>query len=132
MSSYLSSATPQVKRFLCGALLNSLGGGLTLPILVVYLNQVRGLSMTSASVVLSWMAIVGLLSSPAIGSLVDHFGPRVIMLCAIAIEAIGTVSWGHVHTIGQAYGVAAIVAHGGCFTTRDTDLGHGVSLSLIR
>ncbi len=38
----LRGASPQVKRFLAGALLNSLGGGLTLPVLVIYLNQVRG------------------------------------------------------------------------------------------
>ena len=112
MSEFLPEATPQVRRFLFGSFLNSLGGGLTLPVLVVYLNQVRDLSMTSASIVLSWMAIVGLATSPAIGTLVDRFGPRVIMMTAIVIEAIGAGCWGLVHNVGQAYAVATLVALG--------------------
>lgn len=112
MSQFLPEATPQVRRFLFGAFLNSLGGGLTLPVLVVYLNQVRGLSMASASIVLSWMAIVGLVTSPGIGTLVDRFGPRGIMMAAILIEAIGAASWGFVHSVPQAYAVATLVALG--------------------
>lgn len=112
MSEFLPEATPQVRRFLIGALLNSLGGGLTLPVLVVYLNQVRGLSMASASIVLSWMAIVGLVTSPGIGTLVDRFGPRGIMMVAVLIEAVGAASWGFVHSVPQAYAVATVVALG--------------------
>jgi len=89
----LRNASPQVKRFLAGALLNSLGGGLTLPVLVIYLNQVRGISLAAASLVLSWMAITGLVYSPIIGHLVDKFGPRRIMLVAILIEATATLLW---------------------------------------
>jgi len=89
----LRSASPQVKRFLAGALLNSLGGGLTLPILIIYLNQVRDFSLTSSSLILSWMAITGLAFSPIIGYLVDQYGPRRIMLFAILIEAVSTASW---------------------------------------
>ena len=112
MSQFLVEATPQVRRFLVGALLNSLGGGLTLPVLIVYLNQVRGLSMASASIVLSWMAIVGLVTSPGIGTLVDRFGPRGILMIAIVIEAVGAASWGFVHSVPQAYAVATVVALG--------------------
>lgn len=112
MSEFLPNATPGVRRFLFGGFLNSLGGGLTLPVLVVYLNQVRDLSMTSASIVLSWMAVVGLATSPLVGTLVDRYGPRCIMMMAIVIEAIGAACWGFVHTTPQAYAVATIVALG--------------------
>ncbi len=112
MSEFLPNATPEVRRFLFGGFLNSLGGGLTLPVLVVYLNQVRDLSMTSASIVLSWMAVVGLATSPLVGTLVDRYGPRGIMMMAIVIEAIGAACWGFVHTTPQAYAVATIVALG--------------------
>lgn len=108
----LRNASPQVKRFLAGALLNSLGGGLTLPILIIYLNQVRGISLTSASLILSWMAITGLAFSPIIGYLVDHYGPRRIMMIAILIEAIASVSWAFVTDIQSALIVGALSSLG--------------------
>jgi MFS family permease len=108
----LRSASPQVKRFLIGALLNSLGGGLTLPVLVIYLNQVRGISLAGASLVLSWMAITGLVYSPIIGHLVDKFGPRRIMLVAILIEATTTLLWVFVTDIKSAILVGALAALG--------------------
>ena len=108
----LRSASPQVKRFLAGALLNSLGGGLTLPILIIYLNQVRDFSLTSASLILSWMAITGLAFSPIIGYLVDQYGPRRIMLIAILIEATSTASWALVTTIQSALIVGALASLG--------------------
>lgn len=108
----LRSATPQVKRFLAGALLNSLGGGLTLPVLVIYLNQVRGISLAGASLILSWMAITGLVYSPIVGHLVDKFGPRRIMLCAILIEALATLLWVFVTDIRSALLVGALASLG--------------------
>jgi MFS family permease len=108
----LRTASPQVKRFLAGALLNSLGGGLTLPILIIYLNQVRDFSLTSASLILSWMAITGLAFSPIIGYLVDQYGPRRIMLIAILIEAASTASWALVTTIQSALIVGALASLG--------------------
>jgi len=101
-----------MKRFLIGALLNSLGGGLTLPVMVVYLNQVRHMSMSSASLVLSWMAITGLAFSPIFGTLVDRFGPRPILLGSILIEAIGTASWSLADSVPRAYLVGTVVALG--------------------
>lgn len=108
----LRSASPQVKRFLAGVFLNSLGGGLTLPILVIYLNQVRDISLTSASLILSWMAITGLVFSPIIGHLVDVFGPRRIMLFAILIEATATICWAFVTDFRSAMLVGALSSLG--------------------
>lgn len=108
----LRDSTPQVKRFLAGALFNSLGSGLTLPILIVYLNQVRGFSLTTASLILSWMAITGLAFSPISGQLVDKFGPRRIMLIAILIEAVAMFSWAFVDTVSDALLVGALSSLG--------------------
>ena len=108
----LRDSTPQVKRFLAGALFNSLGSGLTLPILIIYLNQVRGFSLTAASLILSWMAITGLAFSPISGHLVDKFGPRRIMLIAILIEAVAMFSWAFVDTVSDALLVGALSSLG--------------------
>jgi MFS family permease len=108
----LRDSTPQVKRFLAGALFNALGSGLTLPILIVYLNQVREFSLTSASLILSWMAITGLAFSPISGHLVDKFGPRRIMLIAILIEAVAVLAWAFVDTVSDALLVGALSSLG--------------------
>lgn len=104
--------TPQARRFLLGTLLNSLGGGLTLPIIVVYLHRIAGLPLTTASLVLSWMAVVGLATGPIIGHLVDKYGPRTVMIFAIATEAIAVASWSLVRSAGAAYLVSFFVSLG--------------------
>ena len=125
----LRDSTPQVKRFLAGALFNSLGSGLTLPILIVYLNQVRGFSLTASSLILSWMAITGLAFSPISGHLVDKFGPRRIMLIAILIEALATVSWSFVNSITDALLVGALssLGHAAIWPTQTTMMARMVS-----
>lgn len=112
MSQFLPESTPAVRRFLLGAFLNALGGGLTLPVMVVYLNQVRNLSMTSASLVISWMAITGLFTAPIFGWLVDRFGPRIILLTSILIEALATGLWPTVYDMKTAYLVGTLSAIG--------------------
>lgn len=112
MSQFLPQSSPVVRRFLVGVFLNALGGGLTVTIMVVYLNQVRTFSMTSASLLLSWMAITGLISSPIFGWLVDHYGPRIVLLSSILVEAIATAAWSIVSDLKSAYFVATLSAIG--------------------
>ncbi len=112
MKLLLSELTPTARRFLFGTLLNSLGGGLTLPIIVVYLHRIAGLPLSTASLVLSWMAIVGLASGPAFGWAVDKYGPRRVMLFAIAIEAAAIASWSLVRSTPAAFFVSFFVAIG--------------------
>ena len=104
--------TPTVRRLFIGVAFNSLGGGLTLPLLVIYLNQVRGISISHATLVLSWMAIVGLATTPIFGWLIDHIGPGPVLMFALTSEAIGTVMWCFVHSTISAFVVATIVSLG--------------------
>ena len=103
-------SSPAVRRFLLGLLLNSLGGGLTLPVLVIYLHSVRGISLLMASLVLSWMALVGLVASPASGALTDRVGPQRVLRSGVLLSVIGALGWIGVHTFAQALIVGAIVA----------------------
>jgi MFS family permease len=58
------------------------------------------------------MAVTGLVSSPVFGSLVDRFGPRIILLISILIEATATALWSVVHDLKSAYLVATLSAIG--------------------
>lgn len=98
--------------FAIGRLLDSVGSGLTMSLLVVYLSEVRGLPILTATLVLSWMAVVGLSATPAIGSLTDRFGPRAVMLVAVLIEATGVFLTAFVTSAPSAFAVASLVALG--------------------
>ena len=104
--------TPAARRFLLGTFLNSLGGGLTLTVIVVYLHRIAGLSLTAASLVLSWMAVGGLAVGPIFGTLVDRYGPRKVMIFAIALEAVSVASWTFVRSTPMAFLVGFFVTLG--------------------
>ena len=96
-----------------GRFLDSLGSGLTMSLLVVYLAEVRGLPILTATLVLSWMAVIGLVATPAAGTLTDRYGPRRVMLVAVVIEAIGVGLTAFVMNAATAFAVATIVSIGG-------------------
>jgi MFS family permease len=104
--------TAPVRRMLLGIGASSLGGGLVLSLLVVYLHQVRDIPLRVAGLVLTFQAVLGLVVAPLVGWLVDRIGPKPVLLTACVVEAVGTVSLGFVETVPQAYAAAGIVAIG--------------------
>ena len=95
-----------------GRFLNAIGNGMTLSLLVVYLSQVRGIPIFTASLVLAWMAVIGLAATPMIGTFTDRFGPRPVLLIAIALEAIGVALLSQVTTLITAFAVASLISLG--------------------
>lgn len=105
--------TPKITKVLVGVGLNAFGNGLTLALLLVYLVQIREFSVDRASILLSWMAVLGLLLTGVVGAIVDRIGPRPVLLAGLVIEAIGVGFWSQVHTFRDALLVSSIVALGG-------------------
>lgn len=95
-----------------GRFLDAIGSGLTMSLLVVYLAEVRGLPILTASLVLTWMAVVGLVAAPTAGTLTDRFGPRPVILVAILLEASGVALLSQVTTAPAAFAVATVMAIG--------------------
>jgi MFS family permease len=102
-----------VRRLFVGQLLNSLGNGLTLALLVVYLSEVRDLPVSTATGLLAWQAVLALAFSPLSGTLVDRFGPRPILLGAVLLNALGVLGYGFVTTTAQAFAAMTMVAIAG-------------------
>lgn len=108
--------TPALQRLLVGVGFSSIGSGLTLSLIVVYLHQVRGLSLLVAGLALTFSAVVSFTAAPLFGRFTDHFGARPVLLIACLVEAVGVGLMGIVTTAPQAYAAAAVIAIGGAGT----------------
>jgi MFS family permease len=103
----------EARLMLLGMSLFSLGTGLTLPFLLVYLHDVRGFSTTTAGLVFGWIAVVSLATAAPWGLAIDRFGPRVTLIAALLAESSGVLAIAFVTTVWQAFAAATLLALGG-------------------
>lgn len=102
-----------VRRLFLATFINALGNGLTLTLFVVYLTQVRHIPVARATLLLSWMAVVGMAAAPVVGTLTDKFGPRrVLMVCSVGMAA-AVFSYGRILTLRDAVIACTAVAVAG-------------------
>ena len=102
-----------VRRLFLATLLNALGNGLTLSLFIVYLTQVRDIPVGKATLLLSWMAIVGMAAAPLVGTLTDRLGPRrLLMGCTLAM-ALAVSSYSLIHSLRDAFVFCTIGALAG-------------------
>ncbi len=105
--------SPLVRRLFFGISLSALGNGLVMPFLYVYLTEVRHLTPTFVGLVLAWMGLLSLGLTGPVGTLIDRWGPRPVLMLGLVVEAVGVVSWSMVTTIGEAFAVGSLIAAGG-------------------
>jgi MFS family permease len=115
-TAYLRSLNPELPRpvwlLQAGGLANWLGQGIAYPFLVIYLHNVRGISLDTAGLVLASSAAVGLVAFPVAGAIVDRIGGRATLAGALVVQAVGYSLFPLVHEPWEAFGVAAIVGAG--------------------
>lgn len=103
---------PDVRRMLLGVTLSALGNGLVLPFAFVYFHSVRHIPTSIAGLVFSYGAIISLLAAPLVGSLIDKWGPRPILMFSLAITGIGYASFSLIRSVSDAFLVMTICAVG--------------------
>lgn len=103
---------PRVHRMFLGFAFSALGSGLTMPFLYVYLAEVRGFETSTVGWIFAWMGLLGFVTAPIGGSLIDRYGPRPVMICGLVVEAVCTVLLGHVETVGQGFVIASFIVIG--------------------
>jgi len=111
----LRSALPasrDARRILLGTLFSAVGRGLTLPFLFIYLHEVRGIAAGAVGLLVGWTGVISLALSPVLGSLVDRFGARRVVLPLLAIEAAGTASLAFVDSAATAFAALTVIAIG--------------------
>ena len=103
---------PLVRRLMVGVACSALGSGLTMPFFYVYFAQVRGIPGPTVGLLFAWMGLVSFLGAPLGGTLIDRFGPRVVMVVGLIVEACAVGSMGYIATVQQAVIVATAVCLG--------------------
>jgi MFS family permease len=99
-----------LKRFYLCTTLSCVGYGLTISLFVVYLHDVRHVSVTFATLLLAATAVAGLAVSPLVGTLVDRFGPVTIIVPMFLGEAGSLVLWAYASHKGEIILAALLIA----------------------
>lgn len=99
-----------IRALLAANFVSVLGSGLTLPFLLIYLHQVRGISLGIAGLLIGGTSIVSVPIGPATGVLVDRIGPRVVCASALVFESLGTLGLILVH--GPVSALPVMVIYG--------------------
>lgn len=94
---------PKSRKLVLGICLNAIGGGMTLSLLLVYLHEMRGFSITFGGLLLSWGAVVSLIASTPLGALIDRVGPKKVMVVGLLLNSVAAASLAfavtHIHVI---------------------------------
>ena len=85
---FTSILNPHSRRIVTGISLNAIGGGMTLSLLMVYLHDVRGFSITFGGLLMAWGAFVGILGAGPTGALVDRIGPKKVIVPGLVIASL--------------------------------------------
>lgn len=97
---------------LLGVTLSALGNGLVLPFAFVYFHSVRHIPTSIAGLVFSYGAVISLLAAPVVGTLIDKWGPRPILIISLSITGVGYASFSLIRTIPDAFIAMTICAIG--------------------
>lgn len=93
MRAYLRSLNPQLPRDVwilqAGGLANMFGNGVIGPFLIIYLHNVRGISLGVAGLVVAASSAAALVSAVVGGALSDRVGPRRVLSGALITMAVG-------------------------------------------
>jgi MFS family permease len=113
---YVRSLDPQLSRqvwtLLSGSFANALGNGVVFPFLLIYLHNVRGISLGTAGLVLAATSVAGLVAGPVSGTLIDHLGSRWVLSVSMVVSAAGFGGFAFVHSPRPAFAAAVLAGLG--------------------
>lgn len=95
------------RQFVAATFVDAVGSGLWLPMALLFLVHGQGLRLVDAGAALSAGALVGLLSGPVAGNVVDRIGPPAALLTSNSLGLAAFCCYPLVHTGWQVTLVAA-------------------------
>ncbi len=100
---------PAERKLLAAGFVDALGTGLLLPLTVIYLTRIVGLSVAQVGLGLAAAGCVGVVVTPVSGALLDRFDARVIVCASFAVSAIGFLAYVAVDSFAAFVAVATVV-----------------------
>ncbi|GAB3158280.1 MFS transporter [Micromonospora sonneratiae] len=100
------------RGYLTGLFVDALGSGLYLPLTLLFIHEVTGLSVATVGLGLTVAAVVGLAATPIAGAACDRYGARNVLVASYLVRAVGFASYPLVSEFGAFVAVAAFVAAG--------------------
>lgn len=83
------SLSVEGRWLLSTVVVQTLGRGLTLPFTIIYMNEVRGISLDLAGLLMAFIAVVALAVTGPGGALVDRVGARRMLLFSTTCQMVG-------------------------------------------
>ncbi|MFD0689998.1 MFS transporter [Actinomadura fibrosa] len=100
------------RSFVAAALVSSLGDGIYVPLTMLFVHALTGLSLTSIGAGLTVAGLCALAFMPVTGILIDRFGGRQVLIAALALRAAGFAAYPFTTSYAAFLGVAVVVAVG--------------------
>ena len=129
---YLRSLDPGLPRSVwllqAGGLANAFGNGFVLPFLIIYLHNVRGISLAVAGLVAAANGAAALVSGPLAGTLADRIGARRTLIGALLVMAAAFACFPLIHKAWHALALNAVAGFGsGAFWPSQSSLLTGLT-----
>jgi MFS family permease len=113
---YLRSLNPHLPRDVwilqAGGLANMFGNGVIGPFLIIYLHNVRGISLGIAGLIVASNAAAALCSGFIGGALSDRIGPRAVLSGALLVMAVGFALFPLIRSPWEAFLLNIVVGAG--------------------
>ena len=112
MRTYFSSLNPRLPRDVYvlqgGGLLNAFGNGVVLPFLIIYLHNVRGISLGLAGLAAATQSATALASGFLAGTLSDRIGPKQVLAGALGVMTVAFALMPFIREPWQAFAVYVV------------------------
>ena len=112
MRNYFKSLDPQLPRDVYvlqfGGLLNAFGNGVVIPFMIIYLHNVRGISLGIAGLAAATQSASALLSGFLAGTLTDRVGAKRVLLAALAVTTVAFALMPTIQEVWQAFAVYVV------------------------
>ncbi|MFJ4317931.1 MFS transporter [Streptomyces lavendulae] len=99
-------------RYMLGMVVDATGAGMYLPLSLLYFHHVTGLPLTQVGTLMTAAAVIGLISNPAAGVLIDRFGARAVVTGGYLLRAAGFCTYPLVDNGVSMFAVILLVALG--------------------
>ncbi|RKT02638.1 Na+/melibiose symporter-like transporter [Streptomyces sp. 3211.6] len=99
-------------RYMLGMVVDATGAGMYLPLSLLYFHHVTGLPLTQVGTLMTAAAVIGLISNPAAGVLIDRFGAKAVVTGGYLLRAAGFCTYPLVDNGYTMFCVILLVALG--------------------